>query len=163
MGRGRLFALLALLALTGFLTTLDNTVVNVAVPTVQRELGLTVTDLEWVAASYLLGFGALLLPGGRLTDLFGRRAVLATGIAVFTAASGAADSGGTLVAARTVQGSERPWSSRPRWPSWPPICPCDGVRRPSGCGPRPLPWRRRSGPWWVASSPNSGPGAGCSH
>lgn len=107
MGRARLSALLTLLTLTGFITTLDNTVINVALPTVQRELGLTVGDLEWVASSYVLSFGALLLPGGRLTDLFGRRSVLATGIVVFTAASGAAalaDSGGTLIAARTVQG-----------------------------------------------------------
>ena len=71
MGRTRLFALFALLTLTGFITTLDNTVINVALPTVQRELGLSVTDLEWVASSYVLSFGALLLPGGRLTDLFG--------------------------------------------------------------------------------------------
>ncbi|MEU1166825.1 MFS transporter [Streptomyces sp. NPDC005921] len=107
MGRARLFALLGLLTLTGFVTTLDNTVVNVALPTVQRELDLTVADLEWVASSYVLGFGALLLPAGRLTDLFGRRSVVATGIVVFTAASAAAalaDSGGTLIAARTVQG-----------------------------------------------------------
>ncbi|MEW2398844.1 MFS transporter [Streptomyces sp. NPDC046862] len=107
MGRARLFALLALLTLTGFVTTLDNTVINVALPTVQRELGLSVTDLEWVAGSYVLSFGALLLPAGRLTDLLGRRSVVATGIVVFTAASAAAavaDSGGTLVAARTVQG-----------------------------------------------------------
>ncbi|MFD7713196.1 MFS transporter [Streptomyces sp. NPDC059786] len=107
MGRARPTALLALLTLTGFLTTLDNTVINVALPTVQRELDLTVSGLEWVASSYVLSFGALLLPGGRLTDLFGRRRVLATGIVVFTAASGAAalaDSGGALVAARTVQG-----------------------------------------------------------
>ncbi|MEV2190314.1 MFS transporter [Streptomyces phaeochromogenes] len=107
MGRARLFALFSLLTLTGFITTLDNTVINVALPTVQRELGLTVPDLEWVAASYVLSFGALLLPGGRLTDLLGRRPVLAAGILVFTAASAAAalaDSGGTLIAARTVQG-----------------------------------------------------------
>ncbi|WP_212747319.1 MFS transporter [Streptomyces montanus] len=107
MGRARLFALLFLLTLTGFITTLDNTVINVALPTVQRELGLSVTDLEWVASSYVLSFGALLLPGGRLTDLFGRRSVLTVGIVVFTAASAAAslaDSGGTLIAARTVQG-----------------------------------------------------------
>ncbi|WP_162931333.1 MFS transporter [Streptomyces sporangiiformans] len=107
MGRARLFALLFLLTLTGFITTLDNTVINVALPTVQRELGLSVTDLEWVASSYVLSFGALLLPGGRLTDLFGRRSVLTVGIVVFTAASAAAslaDSGTTLIAARTVQG-----------------------------------------------------------
>lgn len=107
MGRARLFALLALLTLTGFVTTLDNTVINVALPTVQRELGLSVTDLEWVASSYVLSFGALLLPAGRLTDLLGRRSVVAAGIVVFTAASAAAavaDGGGTLIAARTVQG-----------------------------------------------------------
>lgn len=107
MGRARLFALLSLITLTGFITTLDNTVINVALPTVQRELGLSVTDLEWVASSYVLSFGALLLPGGRLTDLFGRRSVLTVGVVVFTAASAAAavaDSGGTLIAARTVQG-----------------------------------------------------------
>ncbi|MGB8944745.1 MAG: MFS transporter, partial [Streptomyces sp.] len=90
MGRGRLTALLAMLALAGFITTLDNTVINVALPTVQRDLGLTVADLEWVATSYVLSFGSLLPAGGRLTDLLGRRAVLAAGIIVFTAASLAA-------------------------------------------------------------------------
>jgi len=107
VGRARLCALLALLALTGFITTLDNTVINVALPTVQRELGLSVSDLEWVASGYVLSFGALLLPGGRLADLLGRRGVLAAGIVVFTAASGAAalaGGGGTLIVARTVQG-----------------------------------------------------------
>jgi EmrB/QacA subfamily drug resistance transporter len=108
VGRGRLCALLAMLALAGFITTLDNTVINVALPTVQRELGLDVSDLEWVASSYVLSFGALLLVGGRLTDLLGRRPVLAVGLVVFTVASAAAafaDSGGTLIAARTVQGT----------------------------------------------------------
>ncbi|WP_405918059.1 MFS transporter [Streptomyces sp. NBC_00728] len=107
MSRGRLLALLALLALAGFITTLDNTVVNVALPTVQRELGLDVADLEWVASSYVLTFGAFLLPGGRLTDLVGRRPVLAGGLFVFVLASAAAalaDSGATLIAARAVQG-----------------------------------------------------------
>ncbi|WP_306319722.1 MULTISPECIES: MFS transporter [unclassified Streptomyces] len=108
MRRGRLSALLVLLCLAGFLTTLDNTVINVALPTVQDELGLDVADLEWVATSYVLSFGALLLVGGRLTDLVGRRPVLAVGLVVFTASSGAAalaDSGAALVAARAVQGS----------------------------------------------------------
>ncbi|MEV4340307.1 MFS transporter [Streptomyces sp. NPDC049590] len=108
MSRTRLTALLALVALTGFITTLDNTVVNVALPTIQRELGLSVTGLEWVASSYVLVFGAFLLPGGRLGDLFGRRRVLAVGLIVFTAASAAAafaQDGATLIAARSVQGS----------------------------------------------------------
>ncbi|MFJ4715369.1 MFS transporter [Streptomyces sp. NPDC088785] len=108
MHRGRLSALLVLLSLAGFLTTLDNTVINVALPTVQADLALGVTDLEWVATGYVLSFGALLLAGGRLTDLVGRRPVLAAGLAVFTLASAAAalaGSGGTLVAARAVQGA----------------------------------------------------------
>ncbi|MEU6844628.1 MFS transporter [Streptomyces sp. NPDC046716] len=108
MHRGRLSALLVLLSLAGFLTTLDNTVINVALPTVQDDLGLGVAGLEWVATSYVLSFGALLLAGGRLTDLVGRRPVLAVGIAVFTLASAAAalaDSGTALVAARAVQGA----------------------------------------------------------
>ncbi|MHB9755548.1 MFS transporter [Streptomyces sp. BYX5S] len=107
MRRGRLSALLVLLSLAGFLTTLDNTVINVALPTVQDELGLSVADLEWVATSYVLSFGALLLAGGRLTDLVGRRPVLAVGLVVFTVSSGAAalaDSGTSLVVARAVQG-----------------------------------------------------------
>ncbi|WP_162467062.1 MFS transporter [Streptomyces cavernae] len=107
MGRVRGCALPALLTLTGFVTTLDNTVVNVALPTVQRAFGLSVPELEWVATSYVLSFGALLLPGGRLTDLLGRRPVLAAGIVVFTLASGAsalAGTGGVLIAARAVQG-----------------------------------------------------------
>jgi EmrB/QacA subfamily drug resistance transporter len=107
VSHGRLLALLALLALAGFITTLDNTVINVALPTVQHELGLDVTQLEWIASSYVLTFGALLLPGGRLTDLVGRRPVLAAGLLVFVLASAAAalaGSGSTLIAARAVQG-----------------------------------------------------------
>lgn len=107
MGRTRSCAVLALICLTGFVTTLDNTVINVALPSVQRDLDLSVKDLEWVATSYVLSFGTLLLAGGRLADLLGRRSVLATGITVFTAASvlaGLAGSGGALIAARTVQG-----------------------------------------------------------
>ncbi|MFF2200016.1 MFS transporter [Streptomyces sp. NPDC058145] len=77
MHRRRLSALLVLLSLAGFLTTLDNTVINVALPTVQSELGLSVADLEWVTTSYVLSFGTLLLAGGRVADLAGRRPVLA--------------------------------------------------------------------------------------
>lgn len=108
MHRRRLSALLVLLSLAGFLTTLDNTVINVALPTVQSELGLSVADLEWVTTSYVLSFGTLLLAGGRVADLAGRRPVLAVGIAVFTLSSCAAAFAGTgtaLIAARTVQGA----------------------------------------------------------
>jgi EmrB/QacA subfamily drug resistance transporter len=80
----------------------------VALPTVQRDLGLSVTGLEWVATSYVLVFGAFLLLGGRLSDLLGRRRVLAAGLVLFTAASAAAalaGSGAALIAARSVQGA----------------------------------------------------------
>ncbi|WP_394436644.1 MFS transporter [Streptomyces sp. SGAir0957] len=108
MHRGRLSALLALVCVAGFLTTLDNTVINVALPTLRSELGLNIADLEWVASSYVLSFGALLLAGGRLTDLCGRRPVLTAGLVVFTLASAAAAlaaSGTALIAARAVQGA----------------------------------------------------------
>jgi EmrB/QacA subfamily drug resistance transporter len=96
------------IAVTGFVTTLDNTVANVALPAAQRALGLSTGQLEWVGTSYVLAFGALLLTGGRLTDLFSPRPVLAWGMAVFTAASaaaGRADGGTALIAARSVQGA----------------------------------------------------------
>ncbi|WP_326598997.1 MFS transporter [Streptomyces sp. NBC_01803] len=107
MGRSRQLAVLAMIALAGFITTLDNTVINVALPSVQRDLGLSLKDLEWVATSYVLSFGALLLVGGRLADLLGRRPVLATGLVIFTVSSvfvGLAGSGSSLIAARTAQG-----------------------------------------------------------
>ncbi|MCM2423095.1 MFS transporter [Streptomyces sp. RKAG293] len=108
MDRGRTLPIMLGIAVTGFITTLDNTVVNVALPSVQRALGLDLPDLEWVGTSYVLSFGALLLAGGRLADLLSCRPVLITGLTVFTAASvagGLAANGPTLIAARTVQGA----------------------------------------------------------
>ncbi|MFI7455299.1 MFS transporter [Nonomuraea sp. NPDC049714] len=99
----------ALIALTlgTFMTALDNNVGNVALPTIQRELGLTISGLEWIVSSYILVFAGLMLVGGRLADLFGARRVFVAGLIVFTVASlgaGLATSGGTLIAARAVQG-----------------------------------------------------------
>ncbi|MFI7468914.1 MFS transporter [Nonomuraea sp. NPDC049646] len=90
-----------------FMTYLDNNVGNVALPTIQRELGLTISGLEWIVSSYILVFAGLMLVGGRLADLFGARVVFLAGLSVFTAASlgaGLATSGGALIAARAVQG-----------------------------------------------------------
>lgn len=86
---------------------LDATVMNVALPRIRADLGFTPAGLSWVMNAYTLVFGGLLLLGGRLGDLFGRRRMFLTGIAVFTAASlagGLADSAGLLIAARIVQG-----------------------------------------------------------
>jgi EmrB/QacA subfamily drug resistance transporter len=90
-----------------FMIMLDNTVVNVALPSIRADLGISVSELEWVVNAYALTFGVLLLTGGKLADLIGRRAVFITGLVIFTGASlwcGLAGSAASLIAARTVQG-----------------------------------------------------------
>jgi EmrB/QacA subfamily drug resistance transporter len=90
-----------------FVTTLDNTIVNVALPSIQRDLHLGLAGVAWVVNAYILSFAALLLTGGRLADSFGRRRTFSTGLIIFTLASfvgGLAPSFGVLVAARAVQG-----------------------------------------------------------
>src|SRR5947199_9990444 len=82
---------------------LDQTIVNVALPSIQRDLGFSTSNLAWVVNAYLIAFGGLLLLAGRLGDLLGRKRVFLTGLAVFTAASavcGLADSQAVLVGAR---------------------------------------------------------------
>src|SRR4029079_6374103 len=94
-------------ALGLFMIMLDNTIVNVALPTIQGSLHLKISELEWVVAGYALTFGALMLTGGKLADLFGRRLVFVVGLAVFTLSSlacGLAGSADVLIAARVVQG-----------------------------------------------------------
>jgi EmrB/QacA subfamily drug resistance transporter len=105
MTRNR-WALVAV-ALATFMTYLDNNIVNVAIPDIQRELGLSTAGIEWVVSGYILTFAGLLLAGGRLADAFGRRTLFLLGLGVFTASSlfaGFAGGAGTLVAARAVQG-----------------------------------------------------------
>ncbi|MFG1945618.1 MFS transporter [Nonomuraea sp. NPDC048826] len=103
----RRWVALGAVTLGTFMTYLDNNVGNVALPTIQRDLGLTLSGLEWIVSSYILVFAGLMLVGGRLADVFGARRVFLAGLAVFTAASlaaGLAASGGALIAARAVQG-----------------------------------------------------------
>src|SRR5262245_47169304 len=93
---------------TGMLMiVLDITVVNVALPSIQDDLGFSQNDLSWVVNAYLITFGGLLLLAGRLGDLIGRRTIFLAGLVVFTAASllcGAATSSGLLIGARFLQG-----------------------------------------------------------
>jgi EmrB/QacA subfamily drug resistance transporter len=93
---------------TGMLMiVLDITVVNVALPSIQDDLGFSQNDLSWVVNAYLITFGGLLLLAGRLGDLIGRRTVFLSGLALFTAASllcGASNSSGMLIGARFIQG-----------------------------------------------------------
>jgi EmrB/QacA subfamily drug resistance transporter len=90
-----------------FMIMLDNTVVNVALPSIQRSLDLKISELEWIVTGYALTFGALMLTGGKLADLLGRRLIFVVGLAVFTLSSlacGLAGSAEVLIAARVVQG-----------------------------------------------------------
>ena len=66
-------------SLATFMTYLDNNVVNVAIPTIQRSLHLSISGLEWVVSSYLLALAGLLLVGGRLADVYGRRRLFQSG------------------------------------------------------------------------------------
>ncbi len=104
--RTRWFALYVL-CLGSLMIVLDATIVNVALPSIRRELGFTETSLAWVVNAYLLTYGGFLLLGGRLGDLYGHRRLFLAGIGLFTAASlacGLSTSQGMLVGARAVQG-----------------------------------------------------------
>ena len=90
-----------------FMIMLDNTIVNVALPSIQRDLGIGRSELEWTVTAYALTFAVLLLTGGKLADLLGRRLIFTIGLAVFTVSSllcGLSSSATELIAARSVQG-----------------------------------------------------------
>jgi EmrB/QacA subfamily drug resistance transporter len=90
-----------------FMIMLDNTVVNVALPSIQRDLGADISSLEWIVTGYALTFAALMLIGGKLADAYGRRRIFVLGIVLFTLASlwcGLADSESMLITARIAQG-----------------------------------------------------------
>src|SRR5271154_6633209 len=90
-----------------FMIMLDNTVVNVALPSMQRSLNLKISELEWVVTGYALTFGAFMLTGGKLADLFGRRLMFVVGLVIFTASSlacGLAGDANILIGARVIQG-----------------------------------------------------------
>jgi EmrB/QacA subfamily drug resistance transporter len=106
-GQVRRWRAFAVLAVSFFMTIVDLTIVNVALPTIGRSLHMPESALQWVVTGYGLTFGGFLLLGGRAADLLGRRRILMTGLAVFTAASlgcGLATAEGFLIAMRFVQG-----------------------------------------------------------
>jgi EmrB/QacA subfamily drug resistance transporter len=99
---------LTLLCTVQFLDIADSAIVNVALPSIQRDLHFSQQNLQWVASGYILTYGGFLLLGGRLGDLLGRRRMMLSGLTVFAGASlagGLSDSAGLLVAARLVQGA----------------------------------------------------------
>lgn len=98
---------LVVIATAQLMVILDSTITNIALPSIQADLGISASGLAWVVNSYVLAFGGLLLLGGRSGDLFGRRRMFRIGIAVFTLASllgGLAPDAELLIAARVLQG-----------------------------------------------------------
>jgi EmrB/QacA subfamily drug resistance transporter len=112
--RARIFAeenrkwwTLGALSFALFMVMLDNTVVNVALPAIQKDLGIGVSELEWTVTAYALTFAVLLLTGGKLGDMYGRRRIFMIGLVIFTVSSlacGLSSSAPELIGARAVQG-----------------------------------------------------------
>src|SRR5438874_11442826 len=98
---------LALVCVAFFMTVLDVSIVNVALPSIGRSLHFSETGLQWVITAYAITFGGFLLLGGRTADILGRKRIFLVGLVIFSAASlvcGLASSTGVLIAARAVQG-----------------------------------------------------------
>src|SRR5712672_2647672 len=106
--RDRRWLILGVIGLAQLMVVLDVTVMNIALPSAQRALGFTTVDRQVVVTAYTLAFGSLLLPGGRLADLFGRKVTFLAGLAGFagvSAVGGASVNFAMLVTARACQGA----------------------------------------------------------
>src|SRR3978361_2271583 len=98
---------LAAMCFALFMVMLDNTVVNVALPSIQRDLGASLAGLQWTVTAYMLSFGVLLVPGRRRGDLYGRRRIFLIGVVLFAASSafiGLSQTATWLVVGRAIQG-----------------------------------------------------------
>src|SRR2546428_10599943 len=105
--RHRSNLILALLCSAQFMLILDIAIVNVALPSMQRTLGLSAENIQWVVGGYALTFGGFLMLGGRLADVVGRRRMFLAGLVLLLGASevgGFSQSGGMVVAARAIPG-----------------------------------------------------------
>ncbi|WP_189186122.1 MFS transporter [Streptomyces albiflavescens] len=103
----RLWAILLTVSIVGFLDALDVNMVGVALPSIQADLGLSTSALQWIVSGYVLGYGGFLLLGGRAADILGRRRVFLTAVAVFAVTSlvgGLVDDGTLLIVARVLKG-----------------------------------------------------------
>ena len=106
--RDRRWLILGVIGLAQLMVVLDLTVMNIALPSAQRALGFTTVDRQWVVTAYTLAFGSLLLLGGRLADLLGRKVTFLAGLAGFAGVSaigGASVSFAMLITARACQGA----------------------------------------------------------
>lgn len=114
----RRWTVLIVLGLVQFMLVLDMTVVNVALPRIQQDLHFSTSGLAWVVDGYTLTAGGLLLLGGRMADIFGRRTVFLVGVGVFALASvgcGSANAPSVLVTARFAQGIGEALAAPRRW------------------------------------------------
>src|SRR3954447_23201250 len=105
--KDRKWLVLAVVGAALFMTILDVAIVNVAIPSIQKDLKIAESTVQWVITAYAITFGGFLLLGGRMADLLGRRRVFVGGLVLFTFASlvcGLASGAGILIAARAVQG-----------------------------------------------------------
>ena len=160
------WVVLVLVCFAQFMVVLDATIVNVALPSIQTDLGLSEANLQWIVNAYTLVFGGFLLLGGRAGDLIGRKRLFLGGIVVFTVASllnGLAVNEGMLIGSRALQGLGAAFISPPRSRSSRPR----SKRAPSAparlaSGPRSRSAARRSAWFSAACSPSCSPGRGSS-
>src|SRR4051812_33002709 len=127
--RGKLT--LALLAAVAFIDFVDASIVNIALPSIRRDLGFSEQGLQWVPSGYLLTYGGFMLLGGRAADLLGRRRVLVAGVSLIGVASligGFSDSEGVLIGARLAPGLRAGLAPPPARPL--PSPPVKGGARP---------------------------------
>ncbi|MDV9175020.1 MFS transporter, partial [Streptomyces sp. W16] len=106
-GSSKRWWILAIVAVAQLMVVLDATIVNIALPSAQKDLGFSDGNRQWIVTAYALAFASLLLLGGRIADLFGRKTAFLVGVVGFAGASalgGAANSFGMLVTARALQG-----------------------------------------------------------
>jgi sugar phosphate permease len=156
--------ILGVIALAQLMIILDATIMNIALPSAQKSLGFSVVDRQWVVTAYALAFGSLLLLGGKLSDLLGRKVTFLVGLIGFAAASaigGASVSFGMLVAARACQGAFGRCSPRRRCRCSPSRSPTrrSAARRSRSTARSPGP-AARSGCCWAGCSPSTCPGGG---
>jgi MFS family permease len=148
-------------ALGSGIAFLDQTVVNVALPSLRADLGATLAAQQWVVEAYLLTLGSLLLVGGSLGDVYGRRRVFAAGIAGFGVTSllcAVAPSTGTLIAARALQGVAGALLVPASLSIISAVFPPQSGRPRSGPGRLGRAWPSSSARWWAARSWTSRPG-----
>src|SRR5687768_5385977 len=103
----KLKVVLMVIATAQLMFVLDDTIANIALPSIQNELAVPTLTLPWIINAYILAFGGLLLFGGRVGDLYGRRKIFRIGVIIFTLASlfgGFASNAGQLIASRGIQG-----------------------------------------------------------